>query len=511
MFIPVPGNHDYEFKKLHFPSRRSSLLSLSQFDLWKSWFYLPQNGPKGFEELSYTVQAGDSFWIILLYENRSAQKKWLEEVLKKAAHLSSSFIFLAEHVSTYAAPFLLRTTELATGWNKGKMDLLKLYHSYGVDVEIGGHWHLWLRTYPLLPHPENKYLSGLNFTGEKENYSSPQGTIFLSLPSSLYAAGAPQSPYLPPLSFSPEVGYGTLTITGKRAIFKAYLWSNLKQPPKLVDSFVIDKTRKPGEKKVVIEEKQVEPTSPHRVKISWRVNEKTKGRIKYWRAGEKEKKYFLTPPLGTAEFFKKEHRFVLQFLEPETTYCYQIENIIGEQKTFSQVEEFTTLSSKTSKELYAQLDFGPAFFEPEKGFQRAYLNQFQPSSNYGWEKIEKEDKLIVFCNINRRPPKLAEDTFCYVFNRERAVFCLNLAPGEYEIEIGSGRGNYQGDNFIELQPGDFLWQYPASEGKKKVLTFKKQIKIEAGEKLQVKIGENNPHASPKSSSVINYLKIWQLP
>ncbi|MFH1612882.1 MAG: metallophosphoesterase [bacterium] len=402
--IATFGNHDYD------------LTDNYSYTLWRMWFTFPNNGPKELEDLVYSIKYGNVYFINLLYQKRDQQINWVEQELKKAKNLNYDFIFTLEHVPSYSIvenPYR-QVFELGNqnSWYKDKEKWLKLYNDYGVDIEFSGHEHLLQRTVPITTHPENCHYTGLLETAELHSYfANTEGVIYANLPitwkPSNYVSNYIYNPII-----SKNAGYGEVIIrnNGKICNFKCYSLENLNQSLiiKTNDYFTIDKTQNSSKKnlskeKIVINKIQANVISGYKALIQWNTNLESKGSIEYWEKNNKERNFM---PLGVNEIFEKEHQIMLQLLTPETDYCYQITNIREKEKSISEIQTFKTYKAK-EEEIYAQFDFGPSAFLPEKDYARVYLYPYKKEYKYGWvNPFDENGNLIIHCGINEKKTRI---------------------------------------------------------------------------------------------------------
>ncbi|MFH1612883.1 MAG: hypothetical protein ABIB46_04060 [bacterium] len=114
----------------------------------------------------------------------------------------------------------------------------------------------------------------------------------------------------------------------------------------------------------------------------------------------------------------------------------------------------------------------------------------------------------------KKKPELSLHTFCYNDNKLKQIFRVDLPNGNYQVEIGSGKGgNYQGNTLLNIQNGQHICEYSKLDGKKSVLVFNKKIKVDNGF-LQIEMGYENDKYEKKDKkyedcSIINYLKIYK--
>jgi hypothetical protein len=150
--LPTPGNHDVH----RAPGSADSGNVLSVSPLWRNHFALPENGPKGLDELkgqSYFIDYQGVRFISLdvnVYANEEfvqtarrrigeQQLAWLEDLLRNNPN---RWAIVVQHQPIYP---------IAKGRDYVEMRaaLLPLYDKYHVDMVLQGHDHTYARTHKL--------------------------------------------------------------------------------------------------------------------------------------------------------------------------------------------------------------------------------------------------------------------------------------------------------------------------------------------------------------------------
>ncbi|MDZ7634979.1 MAG: metallophosphoesterase family protein [Bacteroidales bacterium] len=146
--IATPGNHEY-----YNPGDRSRR-ELNRY--WRPGFSLPENGPAGLEETSYTIDyQGVRFIVVnsdmMMRDEGIARRQalWVEELLKSNPCKWTIMTFHHPIFSTSARRD-----------NKVIRELLKpLFDKYGVDMVLTGHDHTYARGM-IMPDGEEKKTPG---------------------------------------------------------------------------------------------------------------------------------------------------------------------------------------------------------------------------------------------------------------------------------------------------------------------------------------------------------------
>lgn len=142
--MPTPGNHEY-----YNPGDRANR-KLNRY--WRPGFTLPENGPAGLEETTYTVDYQGVRFIVLnsdimLRSEELTQKQalWVEELLKNNP---CKWTVMAFHHPLFSTS--------ARRDNKVVRESLKpLIDKYGVDLVLTGHDHTYARG-SVMPDGEEK-------------------------------------------------------------------------------------------------------------------------------------------------------------------------------------------------------------------------------------------------------------------------------------------------------------------------------------------------------------------
>lgn len=143
---PVMGNHDRVDKKI-------------ADEIWQKSFKLPDNGPRGYEELVYSFDFKNSHFIILnsekprLHRVDIIQREWLENNLRENK-LENVFIFFHEP----ALPSSYKINQSLDIYKKDRDALWKIIDKYNVTAVFNGHEHIYSRrliTSSLFPEATN--------------------------------------------------------------------------------------------------------------------------------------------------------------------------------------------------------------------------------------------------------------------------------------------------------------------------------------------------------------------
>lgn len=138
-FAATPGNHDYY-------NSSATFLDSSYFNAYTK---NPDNGPEGMKNTTYYFYYNNVLFISLNSEDactneekRQIQRIWLNEVLEK-------------NTSDFTVVFFHRSMYPGSGGNTGHAEKMKgayqdLFDKYGVDLVIGGHDHVYVRTTKIL-------------------------------------------------------------------------------------------------------------------------------------------------------------------------------------------------------------------------------------------------------------------------------------------------------------------------------------------------------------------------
>ncbi|MGI6486027.1 MAG: metallophosphoesterase family protein [Tepidanaerobacteraceae bacterium] len=126
--MPAVGNHDDE-------------------ELFRQFFALPQNGPKGYEETFYSFDYGNCHIAVLNSNSMGIPGvgdydkivKWLKDDLKSSRQL---WKFLVFHHPPYPVVEDWRAEHLQTNW-------VPIFEECGVDMIFVGHQHVYMRTKPI--------------------------------------------------------------------------------------------------------------------------------------------------------------------------------------------------------------------------------------------------------------------------------------------------------------------------------------------------------------------------
>lgn len=129
----VMGNHDH----------KGGDFSDSQ---WKDYFTLPANGPKGYEELAYSFNFGNSHFVVLdsehpLHKIDKLQQAWLDEDLTKNT-LSNVFVFWHEP----AWPMDDKKRQSLDAHSSLRNSLWSIIDKHNVTAVFNGHEHVFNMT-----------------------------------------------------------------------------------------------------------------------------------------------------------------------------------------------------------------------------------------------------------------------------------------------------------------------------------------------------------------------------
>jgi UDP-2,3-diacylglucosamine pyrophosphatase LpxH len=114
--------------------------------VWQKVFNFPTNGPAGFSELVYSLDHGDSHFVVLASDNpgenkiNSTQRSWLEQDLARSKK-TNKFVFFHEP----AYPVSSKIGESLDVNNKERNALWDIFEKYGVTAVFSGHEHIHSR------------------------------------------------------------------------------------------------------------------------------------------------------------------------------------------------------------------------------------------------------------------------------------------------------------------------------------------------------------------------------
>ncbi len=141
--FPVVGNHDlafvYENGRIAINARGKKVRAKAPPPAWRAQFSLPENGPRGLEELCYHVDYQGLRVIVLNTNDRLAeQAAWMEPLLARNPH---RWTIVAFHHPVYSAGRERDDRETRDAF-------LPLFDRYQVDLVLTGHDHAYARTHP---------------------------------------------------------------------------------------------------------------------------------------------------------------------------------------------------------------------------------------------------------------------------------------------------------------------------------------------------------------------------
>lgn len=141
--VPVVGNHDlafvFENGIIARNARGKKVRSKAPPAPWRAQFTLPENGPRGLEELAYHFDFQGVRVIVINSNDRLAdQAAWLELLL---AVNPSRWTIVAFHHPVYSAGRDRDDRETRDAF-------LTLFDRYHVDLVLTGHDHAYARTHP---------------------------------------------------------------------------------------------------------------------------------------------------------------------------------------------------------------------------------------------------------------------------------------------------------------------------------------------------------------------------
>lgn len=205
----LPGNHEYIDPRNQMPGTPRTIASL-----WRPQFTLPENGPKGLEELVYWFNyQGVCFIFLNRLENMEQQKSWLEAILSKNRQ---PWTVVAMHHPVY--PLIDRDKDTTL------MDtFVPVFDRFSVDLVLQGHHHSYART---------KRLKNNEPVEEKE-----KGTVYIISNSGpkYYPAGGRYS-RLMEKTMADGIFFQSIRFENRKLVYTAY---NLNKDA--VDHFVIEK------------------------------------------------------------------------------------------------------------------------------------------------------------------------------------------------------------------------------------------------------------------------------
>jgi Icc-related predicted phosphoesterase len=130
---PVVGNHDRINEEI-------------ADEIWRGSFRLPNNGPVGYEETTYSFDFNNSHFIVLNsekphpHEINTVQLEWLEKDLENTRQ-ENTFVFFHEP----AFPSNYKITQSLDYYEEDRNSLWKIIDKYDVTAVFNGHEHVHTR------------------------------------------------------------------------------------------------------------------------------------------------------------------------------------------------------------------------------------------------------------------------------------------------------------------------------------------------------------------------------
>lgn len=126
---PAPGNHD-------------------STSLYKSIFYLPDNGPENYKETFYSFDYGEVHFTILdSNEMESANPELVDWLKRDLSTTGAAYKIVMFHHPAYSA---LADDEANTRMETIRTTFVPVMEEEGVNLVLNGHQHVYMRTYPIL-------------------------------------------------------------------------------------------------------------------------------------------------------------------------------------------------------------------------------------------------------------------------------------------------------------------------------------------------------------------------
>ena len=132
--VLVPGNHEYPDK------RKISQKNFHITRLWRPYFTLPENGPRGLEETVFSFEyPGVCFVVLNGNERTDEQAEWLKTILQKNRQ---PWTIVSIHQPVYSISKRRNPTAF-------QHLFVPLFDRFSVDLVLQGHDHGYARTFPL--------------------------------------------------------------------------------------------------------------------------------------------------------------------------------------------------------------------------------------------------------------------------------------------------------------------------------------------------------------------------
>lgn len=155
--MPVPGNHDNQD-------------GLGAW-MYKEMFSLPENGPAGvIPEMTYAIQHQNALFLMIDATSPvDAQTPWIRDQL---AATDADWTFAVFHFPPFNA--VSNYERIIEAW-------VPVFDEFGVDFVIGGHYHYYLRSKPMVnrevvkePAKGTRYLISIGASGKNEDAEKPE-------------------------------------------------------------------------------------------------------------------------------------------------------------------------------------------------------------------------------------------------------------------------------------------------------------------------------------------------
>ncbi|MFH1771784.1 MAG: fibronectin type III domain-containing protein [Candidatus Omnitrophota bacterium] len=465
VLAPTTGNHEWAYD--------------DDLEVYVEQYYLPENGPEGYKERTYSFNYGGVHFVSVDSGYKNCED-WAKDDLAAAKQGGINFIFTGMHYPAY----------LDTYWDRalsGSEYYKTIDDEYGVDIQFGGHRHMYQRTYPLLSNPYNIPQKVTEWgiittpaSGDPDADPSDldigraygadvEGTIYVQNRSLWYSKpiGYPDLHYADP-GEKTGLGFTEVEITGKVCKAEALYYSKddrgIGADTYVEDRYVIDKTKNTEEDVPVISDVNVARVGGFTAVIEWQSDISSRSLVEFGTSPGEYK--YVDIREDHRQVFETSHKAVLQCLTPETTYYFRVKSRRAGKEGVSEEYSFTTLPVSKGDEA-GEFDFGGIMYMPQG--VRVSTNYYEESLRQGWI-IPGWPWHVGLYTAGGHPADKddadATKTFRYRQNDAfPATWRAALPNGKYDVEVTSSSGGYFfGDTRIIIEDGQGKLEFQTPEG-----------------------------------------------
>ncbi|MFH1760154.1 MAG: fibronectin type III domain-containing protein, partial [bacterium] len=464
------------------------------YDVWREYYYFPQDGPE--PEIDYAVTYG-GVMVFAMRNPSTALNTSAAAKVSAGRQAGVNFVFFAKHYPSYGISNGNRIFYHIHSY------LAELFDQVQADIEFNGHWHLYLRTFPIQLNPYRSDLPGLVFTNDKKNYNAnTKGTIYHIVRSMDYQfiEHTPSLHFAAGSDTADRVGYNEVVFDGKKCTVSSYMYAYGTNQRVLEDQYVIDKNDSIIPPAPDISNIQADNINGYSAQIKWATDIEALGYVEF---GTIQGEYpFISSRKDAEQVWGKTHKAHLFGLNPNTIYYYRIKSWRQGAESKSRELSFIT-TSENSGVLAGYFSFQPSTFAAPDSMASAVHQSYDDSSRQGWTSGYSSG-MSCYGVMNESDFK-NKSYYRHPNSYQPAKWQFDLANGAYRIEAGTGMAGdgIQGETKIDLENGQLILSETEANLNNSLVTLQGEINITDG-RLNLALGTNT---SVGKYSTINYIKI----